>query len=482
MTLKGLQGSTTRSGFLGRTAVAVAGALGLGATAGVDEARGGREALALQGRASDRLTAGDTGGSQSPAEETMQIFAKTIYSGVSAKRGIIALRFDDNYSNDYTLVKPLLDAALLPAGFAIVQNRLNAATYTTTAQMLQAQADGHEIMCHSRTLSSDPTSVGQFQDETLGATADMLAAGFYVNSFVQPGTWVGAYHWKSLAALAPALELLLENYAAAEGYIVEDNAVVYGLKPLPARYRYGATHQAAVNTTPGSDSTLGQLRTLVDSCVRFGGMVEILFHSSFIGTASHLSAADFAAFVTYLQAARDAGRVDVLTPTAALYAAVAPYKTNFVNDPGFEETAAGVTFPPAGQNNYWFNLGWVPSCVAGAGRPIGAAAASQAAKVSNGNALCQQFLDAHTGRSWRIDGWARSAETGSVVARMTVAGYRSSNATPIVTKSVTASVGHTYTQMSLLVGTHPFVDDWLLTLDVSGGGSAYFDDISRVKT
>lgn len=415
--------------------------------------------------------------------EHSPLYAAVYANAVATGRATIALRFDDCPGTDQTIVKPLLDARYLPGGFAVIQGRLDNSingppANLTTAQVQQMQADGHEIMCHTRN-HTDPSvqanPLAFFVDETVTVAADLRAQNLYINSWVQPGTWTGIWNFDSLAKLSGITgRLLKKTYGAAEAYVAEDTNQLGG-QPRPSRFRYGVLHQDG--TAPGVD--LAALESLVKSSMRYGGRLEILFHTFYFDTTGRLTTADFTAFLDYLQGLRDAGIIDVLTPTTAIYAAVGTTKPNLLGDYSFEDVAAGTTYPlaPGASSPAWYNVANSASSVGGVGRDK-----QNAAQVSQANTLRQEIQAQNSTRSLRFDAWARNSSTsGSVTARVTLEGIQANNATPIVSKVITASVAQTYTQMTALFGTDPRVDTWRITLDVSGTGSAYFDDCSVVK-
>lgn len=409
----------------------------------------------------------------------------SIYSGVTYRRGVLYLRFDDSPFTDNTVVQPLLDARYLPAGFAVIKGRLDTTTGgvlgLTTAQVLAAQAAGHEIMCHSRN-HTDPTVQGDpwgfFVDETETVVAEMRAAGMNVQAWVQPGVWLGAWNFDSTTKVAGRIsELFRKNYGAYEAYIPEDGTVASTL-PLPARHRFGSYSPVGITSTVGTGiSSLATCKSLVDSVVQFGGRMGFLFHSYFLGAAGELTVADFTLLLDYIQAARDAGELDVLTPTGTHYAQQAVNPPNLLNDPGFESCTPGA-FPtlPSSASPAWYAPNGGATAVNGIGRDSGIAA-----RCGQGSQVIQRLL-AKTTRTVRLDGWMRNdATAGTITARLLVEGMQNNNNTAIVTKTVTAVVGQTYTALTALVGAHADVDYWRVTGDVSGAGAARLDDTSLVK-
>ena len=129
-----------------------------------------------------------------------------------------------------------------------------------------------------------------------------------------PGTWTGAYGFDTAARcdVGPTARALRRQYAAMEGYVPDMSYGGYNC--LPARRRYGHNH------VTGDRMTVTTLRSYVDQAIRGGGRLEILFHSAGIGAGGNISAADFGAFLDFLAGRANKGLVNVLNPTAAVYA------------------------------------------------------------------------------------------------------------------------------------------------------------------
>jgi hypothetical protein len=243
-----------------------------------------------------------------------------VYSLYGPNKGIVALRFDDGRSIDYTYTYPLLISKGLVGGFSIPTSTIGQSGKITQAQLLEMQAAGLEIMSHSKTHGADPASHAIFLDEAIESATVLQGMGIDVASFVQPGTWViaNAYDivdtdfWGTPADLA-----LRSKYLAYEGYIegYDVNGQYYSL-PRASASRYGTRHE----TMSTAYYTLAQMKAKVDYCIANKCSWEQLWHTWELGVGGNTTIADFEALLDYMVAAKAAGGLEVFTPTQLLYA------------------------------------------------------------------------------------------------------------------------------------------------------------------
>ena len=68
--------------------------------------------------------------------------------------GLVSICFDDTWDTQWTLAKPILDAAGLRASFYTIQDLIGATSRLTLAQLLTMQDQGHEITAHAATTTA----------------------------------------------------------------------------------------------------------------------------------------------------------------------------------------------------------------------------------------------------------------------------------------------------------------------------------------
>lgn len=400
-------------------------------------------------------------------DNTIDMFRMTkweaIYSGTTYKRGVVSLRFDDTTTEDYTVTYPLLLERNLVAGFAAISGRFDTAGYLTTAQALEMQEHGMEIMHHSRTHSATTDTYAEFYDEVVTAADELRAAGLCINQFIQPGAWStgNPYYFETEDQLISREGRALRNNFAAMGAYVKtpesfDFTSHYG---LPRRYRYG---QPALSAYAES---LPTLKDCIDKVIWHGvGHVD-LFHSKDFDTPDVITTSDFTAFLDYVAAARDAGLIDVLTPTAQMYAVKSPMKVNLIDDGDFALSATGAWV-------YWQIADGAPT-VEGGGR------SGNCAQVNSANYI-QQWIGGKNVRSLAIDCWAKSATGDPATARVIA---RSSDTADLNVVVDTAVAGE-WVNIRFNIGVKPTISAvWLRLLNTGGEApDVLFDDVLVYKT
>lgn len=284
---------------------------------------------------------------------------------ISPDKGVISLRFDDSYYKDYSIVFPLLTARNLTGGFAVIRNMIGSTNYLSLDQIKTMQASGLEIMSHSYSHASDPTSITNFNYEISESVEEMRLLGININTFVQPGTWLGVYYTSMHSTKffgTPEDALLRQYYSAWEGYLWGTDRTL----PITGNYRYGANHLTC------DKMPLADFKALVDWTIDNKKGREILFHPQNFGKTSYISVADFTSFLDYLQTKVAAGQLVVLTPTQQLYATVSTAllgtPTNFSaisNSNSATLTVDKFQNDTSGQSGYYFsrssggNSGWI---------------------------------------------------------------------------------------------------------------------------
>lgn len=325
-------------------------------------------------------------------------------------RTIISLRFDDGLDTDYSVVYPELLSRGLPAGFAIISNRINTTGYVTTAQALEMQARGMEILSHSKTHPVTwPLTITQFQTEVRDSRTALQALGLVAEGFVYPG------YWNSGSALDPAAMdgteegRLCREYAQVSAIIADDWYSNY--HSLPWRRKYGWVWGNYDGITRAA------CQTRLDNAIKFGGGCQVVMHSANIGAGgTYISLADFRLWLDYIVTQRDAGLIEVHSPTGMVYARPGIPPWNYIGDGTFSKSVTGTPV-------VWTVYGAAWTIDTGAGED-----GLNAAKVDQTNAL-GQYVYAHNLRTIDFTARVARATAGETVsARLTVQFYDSTGA------------------------------------------------------
>ncbi|HYO61027.1 MAG TPA: hypothetical protein VEU29_03925, partial [Actinomycetota bacterium] len=338
----------------------------------------------------------------------------------------------------------------LAGAVSLVSRNLGGGENLTVAQAHELQANGWEILCHSRThednLSTASKAFRVFSSETAGAKEDLETLGFNVQSFQQPGSWTGRYYIDRAEKLdSRAGRLLKETFAAVFAFVPYD--LWNHLRPLPVLERYGGA------LAGGDTMTLDTLRGVVDNAVKYGALAHFRFHSNNIGGSSMISEAGFTSFLDYVRDKVDAGLLTNLTPTAAMFATRGDASTNLLGDGSFEQSTTTAF-------RHWERTGSPTIQTGPQGKYL--AGIDQANHVS-------QFLRSENLRSLRFEGLARGASAGSATARV-VARFADGAGSSVAEVEHRAPVGD-WTKVRFTLGSHPGARYLRLWLYHTGSGA-----------
>jgi hypothetical protein len=253
---------------------------------------------------------------------------------------------------------------------------------------------------------------------------------------------------------------LLRLHFGAMGAYVSSTDYGYDLAnhyALPRRSRFGSASYS------GYAASLATLEDYVDKVSKYGCGLSVLFHSANFDTEGNISTADFTTWLDYVEAARDAGLIDVLTPTAQFYATQAPMKTNLIADGDFALSATGAWV-------FW-EIG------AGAPAVVGGGISGNCAQVNSTNYI-RQYLSTRTTRSLTVDCWAKSATGSAATARVYV--HDGSASALAVTEDVAVT---DWTHIRFNVGVTASMSNLYVRLTNNGAGpDVLFDDVQVYKT
>lgn len=384
-----------------------------------------------------------------------------LYSGIHARAAVV-LQFDDGDQRDHELVFPLLKARGLVAGTSLVSQNLDGGENLTVAQAHELQANGWEILCHSRShednLTAAPKPYRKFVAETAGAKTDLEELGLNVQSFQQPGTWTGRYYFDTPEKLdTRAGRLLRETFAASFAFIRYD--LWNYVRPLPVGERHGGA------LAGGDTLSLETLRGAVDNAIRYGALAHFRFHSNKIGKSGGVPEDAFTSFLDYVQDATESGLVANLTPTAAMFATRGDASTNLLGDGSFEQSATGSL-------RHWVATGSPTVQTGPAGKYLAGV------DVSNN---VSQFLRSENLRSLRFEGLARGTSGAAATARVIVR-FADADGNSVAEADHRAPAAD-WTKVRFTVGSHPGARYVRVWLHHSGSGPQLeWDDVRLTRT
>lgn len=264
-----------------------------------------------------------TGGSTSSSEpstkrEVTLQRSKVRHGGVvgTANKATVGLSFDHGFSNFRDHILPVVTNLALPCAVAINTTGLNtgeSAGVTISTIEEWVKQNGIEPANHAR---SHNDAVGEFavRDTVVGAL-NIIKAGlpeFDVDLFIMPGV-SGTKYDGFESGVDP--EKWNSHYA---GRIIMDNHAVI----TSAMRGWGGASQGNIVGIDrmGFDtaSWAAEVERQVDRTILNKGHLEIFMHPSFIG--GQITAARVTQVLEYLATKRDAGVLEVLTPSAAAWA------------------------------------------------------------------------------------------------------------------------------------------------------------------
>jgi hypothetical protein len=366
----------------------------------------------------------------------------------TAGKGVVAWRVDHMLDQFRSTTWPILRDRGMPAGLGVVTSAVGhtatdtiETSATTWAQLLAAHWEGNEIWAHSAT-HLDPAPFGttgglSLVDEIVTPRALLEAKGLTVMGWQQPGiTGCTTPDYSSLFTNVSQFgsevgRLLMGTYG-----LIEIGQQITGGQPrnLPTDGVLGYAHAVTVEST-----TLALCKTYVDLAVKRGVGVELMHHPKYIGQPGMMTVADFTALADYVVAKRDAGLIEVLTPSGLAFAA--PSSTNRLNllvDSDFE----GLAFVG--------NVlgGWSSSNAAAMTLRTdgGHSGASFVRLTPSGNYLSQEYTYAATagvqGAAFEATAWARAGAAGATSGAATIRAYLMDNsgATPLFVRDVRITI------------------------------------------
>lgn len=386
--------------------------------------------------------------------------------GTSGKPAI-ALRIDHQLDPFIAKVQPLLKARSIPYAIGLVSRSVGnpAAAYEpTTATWADVRNlvmnEGGEIWCHSAT-HSDGTS---FYDEIVTSKAEIESHGIRVMGWQQPGAPATYSHQSINAMDNEAGRLIRANYGLFETYIP---GTVY--RTLPTNGAWGHDHRTI------DALTLASAQSDLDKAIQYGFGLEFMLHPLNLDLAGYMTTATLTSFLDYLVTKRDAGLIEILTPSGLAFAdpgssrrfQLAPYGT-------FEGVATSPIPTPWAESGAAWTIGTDGGHGGANYLRVPASQSLATCRTAVGNLGMDGF-------TFMFDGWCRATETGGATWRVNIANRGAVNTT-IVNKTGVLTQGTSWTRVRFPF-TVPIQYPSDLTIGIgrlSGASSVDWDDVSVV--
>ena len=319
-------------------------------------------------------------------------------------RGAVAFRFDHDSKVFRDTVKPLVDARGFPYQLNAHVSEFDGSipTNPTWADAVVWQDNGMEFFTHGmdHTMYS-PANYQGMKNDLLTPLATAKANGMDVKGWAMPGLGDAAAFdgllvpddWRGSAG-----RLIMSNYPLAEAY---SGPTCVPITSEPNMYLYGRGH-VTIDT-----QTLDALKKYVDLCVIEKKSCRFMAHCGSIGTAGHITLADYTAFLDYVVAKRDAGLLDVLLPSALPYVTNSAYRLDLLHGAG---TFAGLSDSDIG---LWTKLGTTWNTIsATGGYNNGPKVSILPGKFAPFYVIQDCTRNGYAGEVFQFEGWCQGAQAG----------------------------------------------------------------------
>ena len=236
-------------------------------------------------------------------------------------KGAIAIRFDDWQNDLRTTVAPLLIARGLPFSHALISKFDTAHSWgvgTTWADIKSLHSQGMEIWSHGEDHDDYIGNAGLYRN-LVQSRLTIESHGIKVQGFSMPG--VGSTYSDAVRGNARPYNGLtaIDDYDSAEGNLIQETYALSeayagaAYRDIPNGFYHGSGH-STLNLL-----TLTTALASVDFCENFKTCARFMCHPGTLGSDGPLTLADFTTWLDYVVARRDAGGIEVVTPSALPY-------------------------------------------------------------------------------------------------------------------------------------------------------------------
>ena len=334
-------------------------------------------------------------------------------------KGVVALRFDDWQAAFKANVFGLLTDRGLPAGYAMITRFDQQPAWTqgvTKADVAQWNHNGIEIHSHG-TNHLDPSPQGDagLIDQIVQSKAEIAAWGVKCQGWMQPGaTKLGAELPYGQTGTFSDLtnragQLIRQTYPFSE---MEIDGVH---RNLPHGAFHGLDH-----VTVSDGMSLEDAKSDVDDAVHHKSGLELMCHSGNLGV-SGMSLRDFTALLDYIVAKREAGLIEVLTPSGLMFADRSTHRLDLLYDGTFAAMRTGDSTAAASWTLLWDTGITVQTSGGNEGRHF---LRWPATALNLANQRAEDLIRRNfSGETFIFEGWARSNGSAPTVSRVLLQDY-----------------------------------------------------------
>lgn len=240
--------------------------------------------------------------------------SKGVRIGTGGK-GVVAFRLDHRLDSLRTTVWPEFTARAMPAGVGVVTRAVEnpsdpyEPTSTTWAQLHAMNKQGLEVWSHSHTHGDAP-DYATLVTEIEQSRTILEQQGFKVQGWTMPGTDPKTPPYSGTFTGA--------DWDSEVGRLLRKNYVLWELDLGSTRRQLPTDGCPGLGHITIDSLSLASFKVIVDEAVWWKRGVEFMLHSNAVGVS--LTLADFQAMLDYVQTYRDAGQLEVLTPSGLAFA------------------------------------------------------------------------------------------------------------------------------------------------------------------
>lgn len=336
------------------------------------------------------------------------------------QKAVIALRFDDGQDAMYSTVYPLLRDRGLPFSIALI-SRWASRTWganTTAAQIQEMVNNGGEIWSHGLDHDDYIGYQGLYDNIVVSKSEINAALNCRIKGFSLPGVtpiyddsrghnppYYGLT--KSSDFYSPAGRLLLDHYEQAEAY--DGNGLGYVGQ---GEFLFGRGHYTVTDGV-----TLAAAQSLLADVIAKKQTLRIMGHPANLGQPGRMTVADFTAFLDSIVAARDAGTLEIVTPSSLNFVASSGRRLDLMHGQG---TLVGISAATPGVWNV-IDTGTTNTVFQSGGKDNGPYVLIPEAGGSGPNT--RPFFLGQAGETFVFSGYAKAMTPGSTVPRVIVQSY-----------------------------------------------------------